>query len=134
MSFQVKGKVTEVYQTAQVTEKFKKREFVIEVQEGMYPEYIKFQLTQERCSALDAYKKGDEVLVSFNLRGRPYTKDNVTTYFTNLEAWKVENGAGQTAQQAAPAQARTASPAAPAAQNSAVGTTFTETDADELPF
>jgi single-strand DNA-binding protein len=91
MNFEVKGKLIVKYNTQQVTEKFRKREFVLEIPNGAYSESVKFQLTQDKCSLLDEFEVGQEVKASFSLRGRPYTKGNETTYFTNLEAWKVES-------------------------------------------
>lgn len=90
MSYEAKGKLSVIFDTQQLTEKFRKREFVLEIANGAYSEFIKFQLTQEKCSLLDGMSVGDEVKVSFVLRGRPYTKDGVTTYFTNLEVWRIE--------------------------------------------
>lgn len=93
MAFDVTGRIHEIYPEQQVTEKFKKREFVLEIQDGMYQQYIKFQMTQDRCSALDNFSKGDEVKVSFNLTGRPaQSKSGETVYFTNLVAWRLESG------------------------------------------
>ena len=40
MAFDVTGRVHEIYPEQQVTEKFKKREFVLEIQDGMYQQYI----------------------------------------------------------------------------------------------
>ena len=42
---------------------------------------------------------GDDVAVSFNLRGRPWTnKDGITSYFNSLVAWRVNKvAAGQQA-------------------------------------
>lgn len=93
MAFEIVGKLHEVYPEQQVTEKFKKREFVLEIQDGMYQQYIKFQLTQDRCSALENFAKGEEMKVSFNLTGRPgNSKDGSTVYYTNLVAWRLEKG------------------------------------------
>lgn len=80
--------------TQVISDRFSKREFVLEVEDGAYKQYIKFQLTQDRCDLMDKYEKGEEVKVSFNLRGRPYQKGAETIYFTNLEAWRVAKGAG----------------------------------------
>ncbi len=91
MSFEVVGKLHELYPEQQVTEKFRKREFVLETQDGMYQQYIKFQLTQDRCSALDNFSKGEDVKVSFNLSGRPsQNRNGETVYYTNLVAWRLE--------------------------------------------
>ncbi|TAF33499.1 MAG: DUF3127 domain-containing protein [Cytophagales bacterium] len=89
-SFEVAGKLTVKFAAQQVSEKFRKREFVLEVPDGQYSQHIKFQLTQDRCEVIDAFKENDTVRVSFNLRGRPYqSKTGETVYFTNLEAWRV---------------------------------------------
>lgn len=78
----------------QVSEKFRKREFVLTDNSSQYPQHLSFQLTQDKCSLLDNYKVGDEIKVYFNLRGREWTdKQGVTKYFNSLEAWKLEGGA-----------------------------------------
>ena len=86
MSFEIKGKLHKKFDTQQKTETFQAREFVIMIQSGNYPEYIKFQLTQDRCALVDAYEEGQEINVHFDLRGREWNEK----YFTNLNAWRVE--------------------------------------------
>ncbi|MFP4472047.1 MAG: DUF3127 domain-containing protein [Bacteroidales bacterium] len=94
MSFDIKGKLIEKFETVQVTDRFRKREFVIEHREivggNEYVDTIKFQLTQDRCELLDNISKGEEISVSFNIRGRRWDKDGKVNYFNNLEAWKIE--------------------------------------------
>jgi len=94
MSFETTGKLIEVYPTTAISDKFKKREFVIEQAETKngfdFKDYVKFQVTQDKCSLPDQVKIGDMVKVSFNLRGRKWEKDGNVNYFTNLEAWKLE--------------------------------------------
>ena len=90
MSFDIQGKLYEVFEEQQISDKFRKREFVLEIPDGSYTQYVKFQLTQDKCSLLDAYKNGDEVKVTFNLTGKPFTKNGQTMYFTNLQAWRME--------------------------------------------
>jgi single-strand DNA-binding protein len=114
MAYDVTGRLHEIFDEQQVSEKFRKREFVLEVQDGQYPEHIKFQMVQDKTSLIDPFKMGDEVKVTFNLRGRGFNKNGQMLYFTNLEAWKIEAGGaanyggGGGQQQAAPR---------PAAQN-----------------
>lgn len=96
MSFEISGRITEIYPTQQVTDKFKKREFILEVKETNntgfeFIEYIKFQAVQDKTGLLDGLNINDQVKVSFNLRGRKWEKDGQTSYFTNLDAWKIEN-------------------------------------------
>ena len=94
MSFEISGKLIAKYETSVVSDKFKKREFVLEKKENSggfeFVDYIKFQLIQDKCAILDPYQTGAELKVSFNLRGRKWEKDGNTSYFTNLEAWKIE--------------------------------------------
>ncbi|MCC9168830.1 DUF3127 domain-containing protein [Pontibacter harenae] len=105
MSFDIQGKLYEAFEEQQVSDKFRKREFVLEIPDGSYTQYVKFQLTQDKCSLLDQYKAGDEVKVTFNLTGKPFTKNGTTMYFTNLQAWRIESAAsGFGAPASAPAQ------------------------------
>ncbi len=94
MSFEVTGKLIEKYDVTQISDKFKKREFVIEKKENSggfeFVDFIKFQLTQDKCSVLDPFNPGDDLKVSFNLRGRKWEKAGTISYFTNLEAWRIE--------------------------------------------
>jgi single-strand DNA-binding protein len=93
-SFTQPGKLHEIFPTQQVTDKFKKRELVLEIIDGQFTQYAKFQLTQDKCSLLDQFQKGQEVKVSFNLSGKPFQKNGETLYFTNLQAWRIEAAAG----------------------------------------
>lgn len=125
MSFEIKGKLHKKFDTEQKTDSFQAREFVILVQSGNYPQYIKFQLTQDRCAVIDTYEEGQEINVHFDLRGREWNDK----YFTNLNAWRVE-GASQAAAAAAPA------PEAASNDNTfpAAGDEPTVAADDDLPF
>ena len=91
MALEVTGKIYEIFQEAQVTDTFKKREFVLELNDGgNYSEFPKFQLIQDRCALLDSFQKGDAVKVSFDLKGRPYNGKDGVIYFTNLNVWRIE--------------------------------------------
>ncbi len=108
MSFEITGSLILKEDTVNITDTFKKREFVIEVlneRNSDWNDFIKFQLTQNNCSLIDTYNLGDSIKVSFNLRGRKWEKDGKISYFTNLEAWRVEKDQASTAsmEQAPPA-------------------------------
>ena len=94
MSFEISGKLIEKYNTVQVNDRFKKREFVIEKTESNgsmeFTDHIKFQLTQDRCNLVDNIELNDEVKVNFNIRGNKWERDGKVNYFTNLDAWKIE--------------------------------------------
>jgi hypothetical protein len=87
---QVKGKIVAIMPTQVVSEKFSKREFVVETPD-QYPQQILFQLTQDKCSILDSLKVGQEVDVHLNIRGRSWQNpQGETKYFNTLEAWKID--------------------------------------------
>ena len=48
MSFDIEGKLIKKYDTESKSPTFQTREFVIEVNAGNYPEFVKFQLTQPK--------------------------------------------------------------------------------------
>lgn len=88
---EITGKLKVKGNVQQVSDKFKKREFVLTDNSSQYPQYILFELTQDKCSLLDNYSEGDEVKVFFNLRGREWTnKEGQVKYFNSLQAWKME--------------------------------------------
>lgn len=120
----IKGKVHEISPVVTVSDKFKKRELIIEYAENpTYPEFLKFEATQDKVNILDNVKVGDQVEVFFNLRGRPWTnKEGVTTYFNSLVVWRVNALAGGES-----AAAPTPAYAAPADISSSA-------DDDDLPF
>jgi len=89
--FQLKGRLKEVKDTRQVSDKFAVREFVLTDESSQYPQHIQFQATQDRCSLLDGYQVGGEVTVNFNVRGREWTSpQGEVKYFNSLDAWRIE--------------------------------------------
>lgn len=89
--FQIKGKLKVKGNEQAVSERFRKREFVLTDDSSQYPQYISFQLTQDKCSLLDTVNIGDEINVSFNLRGREWkSPQGEIKYFNSLEAWRIE--------------------------------------------
>jgi hypothetical protein len=109
MSLEVTGKLLVKYDAQQVNDRFKKREFVLELAEeingNVYTNYAKMQLVQQKCDILDRFNEGDNVKVSFNIKGNRWEKDGKVNFITNLDAWRIETAAaGSTtgAAQAAP--------------------------------
>jgi ribosomal 30S subunit maturation factor RimM len=87
--YTLKGEVKVISETRQVSEKFKLREFVITT-EGDYPQVIQFQASQDKGDLLDNFNPGDQVEVSFNLRGREWTNpQGEVKVFNTLDAWKI---------------------------------------------
>lgn len=97
MSLQISGKLKVKKDEEIVSEKFKKREFVITDESSQYPQFISFQLTQAKCSLLDNFQVGDNIRVHFNLRGREWNSPTgEVKYFNSLEAWKIEGEGSST--------------------------------------
>lgn len=94
MSHTIEGKLLVKYDTQAVSDRFRKREFVLYTEENnngtIYENTPKFQLTQDRCDILDNFNQGDNIKINFNVRGNKWEKDGTTSYFTNLDAWKIE--------------------------------------------
>lgn len=75
-----------------VSDRFRKREFVLTDNSPVYPQTILFQLTQDRCSLLDNVNIGDEITVHFQLRGREWrSPQGEVKWFNSLDVFKVES-------------------------------------------
>lgn len=94
MAFEITGKVIDIAPVNQVSDKFKKREFVIEKKEtggaAVFIDYIKFQLVQDKCDLINESFLNEEIKIWFNLKGNKWERDGKVNYFTNLDAWKIE--------------------------------------------
>ena len=127
-AFEAEGKLYKKMDTQQVTDTFKKREFVVEMVDGAYTQLVKFQMVQNNCEKLEGFNEGDDVKVTFNLRGREWTSpQGEVKYFSTLDAWKIDAQNAAPVQQAmpdnAPANIPSPADAPPAAQSN-----------DDLPF
>jgi hypothetical protein len=92
--FKLTGVIKVINPTVVVSDKFSKREFVITDSSSMYPQDISFQATQDKCGILDGMNVGQNVEVSFNLRGREWINpQGEAKYFNSLEAWRIEGAA-----------------------------------------
>jgi len=90
--FEIKGSVKVLNETNIISDKFKKREFVLTDDNSEYPQDIQFQLTQDNCSKLDNVSVGDRLTVKFNLRGRAWNdpKTGNDRYFNSLDVWHIQ--------------------------------------------
>ena len=119
--YQLTGTVKVLNDTQQITDTFKKREFVITDNSSQYPQDILFQAVQANTDKLNDVNVGDTITVSFNLRGREWTSpQGEVKYFNSLDAWNIVKGAG-------------AAPATGAAPTASPETQLEEGD-DDLPF
>jgi single-strand DNA-binding protein len=111
------GRIILIAET-QIFPNFQKREFVIETADK-YPQNVKFEATKEGCDRLDAYQVGDEIIVSYNIRGNEYNGK----YYVSLTAWRIERaGGGQEPTKRNPNQ------------NGATPPAQTQDEDEEIPF
>ena len=149
MSLEITGKLLLKYDTQVISDKFKKREFVIELAEeingNIYTNYAKLQLVQAKCDIIDRFNQGDLVKVSFNIKGNKWEKDGKVNYISNLDAWRVEaanSAATGNSSQSAPAYSQPAPAPAYSGNNSYGNNNYNQaggagasTEAvDDLPF
>lgn len=89
---EIKGTILEIGEIQNVSEKFKKREFVIvDNSNPTYPVEIPLEVTQDKCDLLDKFAVTQEVTVSFNIRSFKW-QDKVTLKDKRgltLQAWKI---------------------------------------------
>lgn len=85
MAFEISGTIKEIMDLQTFASGFTKREFVLTTQE-QYPQQIKFEMVKEKADILGSMNAGDQVKVSFNVRGNEYQN----RYYVNLQAWKIE--------------------------------------------
>ena len=78
MSFQINGKLVKKMDAESKTARFYHKR-VCNSNPEQYPQYVKFQLVQDRCSVIDRFNENDEVTVHFDLRG----ENSKGKYFTN---------------------------------------------------
>lgn len=92
MGIEVTGEIHVIGETKQVSDKFRKREFVLSISDNpKYPQHVQFQLTNDRCEQLDGYEEGDRVRIDFSLRGREWrSPSGEVKYFNTLDVWKIE--------------------------------------------
>ena len=96
MSMTTNGRLHAVFDTKQITERFHKREFVLEIAENSnFPQHVAFELTGDRVGEIEAFKVGDTLEVEFSLRGREWTsRTGEVKYFNSLDVRSVRPAGG----------------------------------------
>lgn len=91
-NYTITGEIVKIGLTEAVSDKFRKREFVIKDSSDNFPQVISMQCCQDKVTLLDNLIVGSNVTVTFNLKGREWiAKDGTVKYFNTVEAWKIEN-------------------------------------------
>lgn len=105
---------------------FRKRELVITTEE-QYPQHILIEFVQDKTDLLNAYKVGQDVKVSINVRGREWVNpQGETKYFNSLQGWRIET--------LSPAPSGGDMPPMPPADAFEPANDFNEEEHDDLPF
>lgn len=84
--FEITGTVKKIFPEQTFGSGFNKREFVLTVEDGRFPQDIKFECVKDKVALVAGLSEGAKAKVFFDLRGREW-KDN---YYVNLNAWKIE--------------------------------------------
>ena len=92
MAYELSGKIKLIQEPKTFDSGFTKREMVVTVEDGRYPQDINLEFVQDKASLLDNLQPGQEVTVSFDIRGREYNG----RYFNNLQGWKVVTASDET--------------------------------------
>lgn len=121
---EVLGRIKKIEPTKEYgTNGFKKRELVITTEE-QYPQYILIEFVQDKCALLDTFKEGQNVKVTFDLRGREWINpQGEAKYFNSLNGWRVEL-----------LQANTPPPLTPPDTFEEVDSFENNNEPDDLPF
>jgi len=94
-AFQVSGKIIEIFDENVISDKFKKREFILEhAPNPEYPELLKIEVVQNKCDLLEKYKVGQQVSVDINLKGRRWEKGKDSGYSNSIQAWRITESDG----------------------------------------
>ncbi len=84
--FEITGTVKKVFEEQTFGSGFNKREFVLTIESGKFPQDIQFECVKDKVGLVAALKPGAKAKVFFDLRGREWKEK----YFVNLNAWKIE--------------------------------------------
>jgi len=88
MAYELTGKVKLIQDAQTFGSGFTKREMVVTVEDGKYPQEINVEFVQDKVIMLDSLVAGQEVTITFDIRGREYNGK----YFNNLQGWKIQTG------------------------------------------
>lgn len=131
MGYELNGTIIKMFETKQVSERFSKREFVVETADNpKYPQTILLTATGDRMAQLDGFGVGDSVRVEFSIRGRAWQGNAETKYFTTLDVWRVESAGPRVTQRTDRGGVRN-DPAPPADPPNTGGGDMPE---DDIPF
>ena len=124
---EIQGTIKHIEQTKTVgSGGFRKRELIVTTDE-QYPQHLMIEFVQDKTDLLDAYKVGQPVKVSINLRGREWTNpQGEVKYFNSIQGWRIES--------LQPASTYSGLPPVPPLDAFEPADNLREEDHDDLPF
>ncbi len=131
--YETAGKMKWIGTTQSFPSGFTKREFVVTTAHDKYPQDLKFEVVKDKCPLLDPFELGQDVQVSFDIRGNEYNGK----YFVNLACWKIQaaDGSPQDPGKSSGEPSRRQSPVAASNEPSAADLrSDSDFDDDESPF
>lgn len=135
-SFNITGFLKLKGETTAVSDKFQKRDFVIDYDlDQQYPQFMQLQLTQDRCSLLDNIPLGQEIKISFTIQCKEYQpkEGGEKKYFNSVNAWRLEPTANRLNVQQPPMPAQSTAQQTGFPNSNPLSNQSSEI-ADDLPF
>ena len=91
MNATITAKVLEIREARTITDKFSVQEIIVE-SDGKYPQKVMIQFINDKIELVNSLNINDLCVFNLNIRGSEYTqKSGVTSYFTNLNCWSLED-------------------------------------------
>lgn len=88
---EITGKYLLAKDIQKVSETFSKREVIVELEDGNYPQEIQLEFLQDRVDLIDSYNVGENLKFHINLRGKKVTKvGEPDRWYNQIVCWKIE--------------------------------------------
>jgi hypothetical protein len=86
------GTIYHIAPTQRISDKFQKREFVIQTTDEKFSQLLLLQLTNDKCNSIDNLKFGEMVECCYNLRGREWISPQTgeKKWFNTIECWSIQ--------------------------------------------
>lgn len=104
---------------------FTKRQIVVDTDE-QYSQALAIDFVKDKCTILDNYNVGDQVKVSYNLRGNEFNGK----FYCNIQGWRIEKTDSAPRQESAVNNYDNQ----PAKDKFEPATNYREEEHDDLPF
>jgi hypothetical protein len=87
----IKGILKKKFEEKTISEKFKKRDFLLTDNSLKYPQDILFQLVNDKCLLLNDLNEGEEIEIDFQINGKAWTSPSgEVKHFNTLVCFAVK--------------------------------------------